>query len=157
MKMNKLKTKIPPPIIAFCFGLIMWAMSLYLHLYLYLLEHLSLFWIALTCIAIGLYLNIVSFINFVKHKTTVNPISPKKASKLVINGFYLFTRNPMYLGMVFILLGCAFLFGNIGCFLILPFFISTMNYLQIEPEEKVLEKNFGKSYLDYKMTVRRWL
>lgn len=153
--MNKLKTKIPPPIITLSFGVLMWVISLYFPLYL--IEHSSLFLIALVCIGVGLCLDIMSFINFLKHKTTVNPISPEKASKLVISGFYRLTRNPMYLGMAFILTGCAFLFGNIGAFLILPLYISTMNYLQIKPEEKVLENNFGESYLSYKKSVRRWI
>ena len=153
--MNKLKTKIPPPVITLSFGLIMWVASLFFPLYL--IAHSSLFWIALVSIGIGLCLDVMSFINFLKHKTTVNPIKPEKASNLVITGFYRFTRNPMYLGMLFILTGSAFLFGNIGSFLVLPFFILTMNYLQIKPEEKVLENNFGESYLEYKKSVRRWI
>jgi len=153
--MNKIKTKIPPPVITLSFGLTMWAVSI--NFPLGLIDHPSLFWIAIICIGFGLCLDVMSFINFLKHKTTVNPISPEKASKLVVTGFYRFTRNPMYLGMIFILTGSAFLFGNIGSFLVLPFFILTMNYLQIEPEEKVLENNFGESYLEYKKSVRRWI
>ena len=124
--MDRLKTKIPPPVITLSFGLIMWAMSLYFPLYL--IEHSSLFWIALFCIGIGLCLDVMSFINFLRHKTTVNPIKPEKASKLVVSGFYRFTRNPMYLGMIFILTGSAFLFGNIGSFLILPFLLGSRHH-----------------------------
>ncbi len=132
--MNKLKTKIPPPVITLCFGLIMWAMSFYFPFYI--IEHSYLFWTALVFIGMGVCLDVISFINFLKHKTTI---------------------NPMYLGMAFILLGSAFLFGNIGSFLVLPFFILAMNYFQIKPEEKMLENNFGENYLEYKKSVRRWI
>ena len=159
--MDKIKTKIPPPVITLCFGLIMWAMSLYFPYFSFeefgFFEEPKLFLIAIVCIAFGLCLDVVSFINFLKHKTTVNPIRPEKASALVINGFYRFTRNPMYLGMAFILTGSALLFANIGSLLVLPFFIACMNYLQIKPEEKILENIFKEGYLEYKKTVRRWL
>lgn len=94
---------------------------------------------------------------FLKAKTTVHPIKLHKSSALVTDGLYKFSRNPMYLAMLFALLAWgAYLghpFGIIG-----PIgFIFVMNRLQIEPEEKALETLFGEDYRLYKSRVRRWL
>lgn len=108
-------------------------------------------------IVVGVSMDIISFLNFQKNKTTVNPLSPEKATSLVIGGFYRFTRNPMYLGMLLILTGIAMLLASISSFLLLPVFVLAMNSLQIKPEEKALEKIFSEEYLNYKKKVRRWI
>jgi len=150
-----LKNKIPPPVIALTFGLLIWAMNLFVPIYIIPLGNVV--YVGYVLILFGLSLDIFSFINFVKNKTTVNPIKPQNASTLVITGFYRFSRNPMYLGMFNILLGVTLLLGDISGLLMLPLLIYTMNTLQIIPEEKVLEGIFGKDYLDYKANVRRWI
>jgi len=150
-----LKNKIPPPVIALSFGLLIWAMNLFVPIYVIPLGNIV--YVGYALILFGLFLDILSFINFVKNKTTVNPIKPQNASTLVISGFYRFSRNPMYLGMFNILLGVTLLLGDISGLLMLPPLILTMNTLQIIPEEKVLEEIFGKDYLDYKENVRRWI
>jgi protein-S-isoprenylcysteine O-methyltransferase Ste14 len=99
----------------------------------------------------------ISFFNFRIDQTTVNPISPEKSTNLVINSFYRFTRNPMYLGMLLVLTGTAMLFGDLSGILLLPLFIFTMNELQIKPKEIALEKIFSDQYVNYKKKVRRWL
>jgi protein-S-isoprenylcysteine O-methyltransferase Ste14 len=92
---------------------------------------------------------------FKKHKT---PPQPHKATKkLVIEGPYRYTRNPMYIGLNLVLLGLSFLFylpWVWGVFLIgLP-----INHWGIVlAEEEYLEKKFGKQYRDYKKRVRRWI
>ncbi len=53
---------------------------------------------------------------FKNQDTTVNPISIEKASSLVVSGIFKYSRNPMYLGMVLILLGLSFEFNMIGGF-----------------------------------------
>ena len=150
-----LKNKIPPPVIALSFGLLIWAMNLFVPIYVIPLGNIV--YVGYALILFGLFLDILSFINFVKNKTTVNPIKPQNASTLVISGFYRFSRNPMYLGMFNILLGVTLLLGDISGLLMLPPLILTMNTLQIIPEEKVLEEIFGKDYLYYKENVRRWI
>lgn len=153
--MSRIQNKIPPPIITLIIGLMMWSLNIYYPIQEY--DSTLLFYFGITFIVLGLYLDVVSFFNFRKNKTTVNPISPEKATNLVIGGFYRFTRNPMYLGMLSILTGTALLFGSLSPVVMLPFFIYTMNELQIMPEEIALEKIFSSQYTSYKQKVRRWL
>ena len=153
--MKTLHNKIPPPFIAIFFGLLMWLISLKLPLRQ--IDFAGSFYIACMLIAIGLYLDINSFFNFRKSNTTINPLSPEKASKLVVKGFYRVTRNPMYLGMLLILTGVAMFFGNLSSFLVLPLFVLVINILQIKPEEEALTKLFGIEYEVYMSSVRRWL
>ena len=94
---------------------------------------------------------------FRKAKTTINPTSPEKASYLVSGGIYRVTRNPMYLGMQFILIATIFKFGNYYGFIALPLFILYITQFQIKPEERIIEKIFGEEYCQYKKKVRRWL
>jgi protein-S-isoprenylcysteine O-methyltransferase Ste14 len=75
----------------------------------------------------------------------------------VTSGIYGFTRNPMYLGMLFVLIGWALYLGNALALLLLPVFIFYMNRFQIEPEERVLTTLFGPEFLEYASRVRRWI
>lgn len=107
--------------------------------------------------ALGAVIIAVSVSSFWRAKTTINPLAPAKAEKLVVRGFYTVSRNPMYLGMALMLVGvCLFLRegANVGVVLL---FVILMNLMQIEPEERALEAKFGKDYLDYKRRVRRWI
>jgi protein-S-isoprenylcysteine O-methyltransferase Ste14 len=63
----------------------------------------------------------------------------------------------MYLGMLSILLGVAFLLGSLSSFIGLPLFVLLITTQQIIPEEMILTNKFGQEYLDYKHRVRRWL
>jgi protein-S-isoprenylcysteine O-methyltransferase Ste14 len=153
--MKRLQNKIPPPVITLIIALAMWGLDFYCPIYV-ISDKYS--WIlGFLFISTGLFLDIVSFLGFTKNKTTVNPLRPDKSSSLVVDGFYRYTRNPMYLGMLLVLCGIAFLFGSVLVFIMLPIFIVIINELQIKPEENALTKIFDVSYLDYKKKVRRWL
>ena len=106
---------------------------------------------------IGVLVALAGMWEFRKAKTTINPTSPEKASYLVSGGIYRVTRNPMYLGMQFILIAAIFKFGNYYGFIALPFFILYITQFQIKPEERIIERIFGEQYLHYKKKVRRWL
>lgn len=150
-----MKNKIPPPVITLLFTLIARVIGIYFPFYP--LDSTLVKPYALILIVLGLSLDVVSFINFVRNKTTVNPIKPNKASKLVESGFYRFSRNPMYLGMLLLLTGITLLLGELVGLIVIPLFIFTMNYLQIIPEEKALSSIFRDSYEAYKKRVRRWI
>ena len=94
-------------------------------------------------------------LQFIKSKNTVVTVKP--ASSLQTSGIYSVSRNPMYLGLILIYLGMAFIFGNWWTLLLFPVLIVLINYLIILPEERYLIRAFGNSYSDYKNRVRRWI
>ncbi len=96
-------------------------------------------------------------LTFRKSGTTVDPRYPEKASELVKIGIYTFSRNPMYLGMLFVLTGIALYLGALSGFFIIPLFVLYMNYFQIMPEERILQEVFGEDFGDYRQKVRRWI
>jgi len=108
-------------------------------------------------IAVGLTIDLVSVLAFRKAKTTVTPLKPERASQLVISGFYRFSRNPMYLGMLLILIGAAIWFGSLANIAVLAGFVAYITAFQIKPEETRLEQLFGAEYRVYRQQVRRWL
>ncbi|MFI8606186.1 methyltransferase family protein [Cellulophaga baltica] len=105
---------------------------------------------------LGGAIGVVAVIQFVRKQTTVNPTKPETVSKLVINGLYRFTRNPMYLGLLLVLLAWGVYLGNAFNTLIAAGFVSYMNKFQIQPEEEALSKTFGSEYAAYLKNVRRW-
>ena len=92
---------------------------------------------------------------FRKADTGVVPFTPVKA--LVSHGPYRFTRNPMYLGMVGVLLGTAVLLGSLAPLVAIPLFIALIEWRFILAEEAMLVATFGEAYAEYKARVRRWL
>ncbi len=91
-------------------------------------------------------------------KTTVNPTKPTQVSSLVVNGIYRVSRNPMYLGFLFLLISWAFFLANVLALLLgPPVFVGYMNRFQIVPEEETLSLLFGDDFVSYKSMVRRWL
>ncbi len=93
---------------------------------------------------------------FRKRGTEILPHS-RTNKLLLIEGLYKFTRNPMYLGMILVLLGIAFLVGTLPMFLVPVVFFSIINFVFIPFEESKMQRQFGEGYSDYKRRVRRWL
>jgi len=86
------------------------------------------------------------------------PIRPfQQSTMLVITGVYSITRNPMYLGMVLVLLGMGLLLGTVAAFVPIPLFVWQIQRKFVVPEEAFLEGLFGQPYVGYKSRVRRWL
>ena len=108
------------------------------------------FWI------LGLVIMVTAAVQFRLARTTTNPLSPEKASRLVISGIFGYTRNPMYLAMLLFLLGLGLKLGNAFNTLVAAGFVYYMNHFQIKVEEKALERLFGKEYKLYCKAVRRW-
>ena len=105
--------------------------------------------------AAGLLILFWSFGLFKKKETPILP--GQKPTALVIEGPYKFTRNPMYLGVTTALAGVAIYLGDILSFLSPIVFFVFVSIRFIPREEKLMEKLFGKQYLDYKKRVRRWI
>lgn len=106
---------------------------------------------------IGMSLGVMGVTQFRKAQTTPNPQALEKVSSLVTSGIYRYSRNPMYLGLVLILLGWAFYLSHFLAFVLLPIFILYMTRFQIQPEEQMMARKFGKTYQAYLNKVRRWI
>lgn len=150
-----LELKIPPPVYMVLTAGLMWLLNKYFPIY----GLISTPWnqIGYLFMLMGLSLDASSIMQFFRAKTTVNPMRPEQASGLVTSGIYRFTRNPMYVGLLLLLIGFAILQGSLSALLLVPLFIVVLTRQQIIPEETILEAKFGHKYIDYKMSVRRWL
>lgn len=93
---------------------------------------------------------------FAIEKTEILPTSPANRV-LVTRGPYRISRNPMYLGMVLILLGTAVYFGTLPVFLAAIAQFLVLNFVFIPFEEEKMARQFGEQYAAYKRAVRRWL
>jgi protein-S-isoprenylcysteine O-methyltransferase Ste14 len=84
--------------------------------------------------------------------------SLKKSTKsLITSGIYHYTRNPVYLGFVFLLIGLPLSMGTYwGVILTWPLVVLTNNLI-IKHEEAWLAKEFNKEFQEYTSHVRRWL
>jgi protein-S-isoprenylcysteine O-methyltransferase Ste14 len=105
----------------------------------------------------GMSLGVMGVTQFRIAQTTPNPQALEKVSSLVTSGIYQYSRNPMYLGLVLILLGWAFYLSHFLAFVLLPVFILYMTRFQIQPEEQMMARKFGKTYQAYLNKVRRWI
>ena len=106
---------------------------------------------------LGAVICLSAVVSFRRAKTTVNPMRPDSTSSLVISGIYQYTRNPMYLGFLLLLLGWATFLSNLAPFALLPAFVVYMNHFQIRPEERALGSLFAQEYPAYLASVRRWI
>lgn len=103
----------------------------------------------------GIALLIVAAGLFSRANTDLVPF--RKVSALVTTGVYRYTRNPMYLGMVSVLLGCALAMGASAALLVAPVFAIIIEWRFIRPEEDMLRKLFPTDYPAYCARVRRWI
>ena len=81
----------------------------------------------------------------------------KRSTRIVTSGVFQQSRNPIYLGMVLLCTGIAFLVDSLWLLGLVPLFAAILQKGVIEPEEAYLERNFGEDYLRYKARVRRWI
>ena len=148
-----MKTTIPPPIVTLICGLaIYYSRSLFSFEFPIYANELS-----LLCLLIGVLLLFLAARLFRKHQTTVNPLKPEAASDLVTSGVFSLSRNPMYLGMLLILIALSMKFNPMGGILICSLFIGFITKFQIIPEETAMEKLFNNDYKAYRTKTRRWI
>lgn len=112
-------------------------------------------YLALILIGLGALSILPALITFFKSKNTLVTILPAKS--LQTKGIYSISRNPMYLGLLFLYSGIGLIKGNWWTFILIPLVIFVINQLVIIKEENYLERAFGKEFLDYKCNVRRWI
>tara|TARA_B100001027_G_C16089588_1_gene251065 strand:+ start:174 stop:620 length:447 start_codon:yes stop_codon:yes gene_type:complete len=148
-----MNTKIPPPIVTLIFGLCIYFSGPYFPEYIFSMVN----FLSGLILFVGVCILIVSAASFRKHQTTINPLKPEQATSLVISGVFSFSRNPMYLGMVFILISISVKFNLLGGLLITLLFALFITKFQIIPEEAAMNKLFPKEFASYKKNTRRWI
>ena len=153
--MNALEHRIPPPLVMLLTAFAMWQFAR-------LLPRVEVDDTVRLVLA-GLFLTDALFCclagvcSFRRAHTTVDPLHPEKASRLVTGGIYRVSRNPMYLGFAIFLLAWAVFLASLWMLLGVPAFMIFISRFQIQPEERVLASLFGDEYRDYRAQVRRWL
>jgi len=128
-----------------------------LHLFLPGFQLLPVPWnlLGILPLIIGVVVSTLAEKQFHKVKTTVKPF--QQATTLVIDGFFYYSRNPMYLGFVLALIGIGAILGSLTPFLIIAIFIALINYKFIFIEEQMLQTTFGHAWLEYAKNTRRWI
>ena len=111
--------------------------------------------IGLVFLGSGLILNLIADKAFHQIGTTVKPF--QESSGLVTDGVFQISRNPMYLGMVMILMGIAMIMRSLSPFLITILFAILIDRTYIRAEEQMLAETFGTKWQAYKEKTRRWL
>ena len=148
-----IKTKIPPPLVALTFGfLINYTKDIFPKI-----EIRNQIIFGSFMIIIGLIIILSAIILFKKYQTTITPLNPSNATKLITDGIYKFSRNPMYLGLLLVLVGISIILSLTGGFFFILLFILYINLFQIIPEENAMVDLFKDEFLEYKKNVRRWI
>ncbi len=112
-------------------------------------------WLGYVLVLLGIVLAGSAARRFIRAHTTTYPHG--SVATIVTSGPYGFSRNPIYLGLVCLLIGFSFVFRTYWGLILSPLFIVLMNMLVIQHEETYLEGKFGEVYTNYKSHVRRWL
>ena len=150
-------TRLPPPLIILLLaGAMSLATDLSPQLALPLPLHAS--WaVAGLCALVSLLLGLWALWSFRRAGTTVDPRHPERTRQLVTGGIYRWSRNPMYLALLLLLLAWSLLLANALALLGIPLCFCYLDRLPIRHEEHHLQRKFGAVYRDYQQRVRRWL
>ena len=151
--MNTSIPRIPPPV----FFLAAIVLMILLHQFIPMGRWLDYPWryIGIIIIVLGFSLSLGSGIFF--RKLGTNPRPGSKANLIVTKGPFKYTRNPMYLGLITMLIGISVLLGTFSPLIIIPILFIILHIQFVLREEKWMEEWFGKSYLEYKSKTPRWL
>lgn len=154
--MPSLALKIPPPVVAACVAVAMWLLS-HVAPTLFSTSDLARIGMAVAIALLGGAISLAGILEFRRARTTVNPLKPHRASALVVSGIYKLTRNPMYVGLLLVLVAWAVFLSATWPFVGPVVFVAYIGRFQIAPEEKVMAEKFGAEYAAYKLRVRKWL
>ena len=143
----------PPPLI-FLSGLLVGGFVAWHHPFPILPKTVAIV-VGILLIVVGIGAIATTWTQMRKAKTNIEPWKPTTA--ILDTGFYGYSRNPIYVAMIFIYLGVSCLFNSIWFLPFLPVAILIIYFGVILREEKYLTRKFGESYLNYKAKVRRWI
>lgn len=153
--MQSLELKVPPLIVVALTALAMWGLSRLFPSATFELPGSGIASLAMALL--GAAIALAGVIAFRNSRTTVDPRTPDAASTVVIGGIYRISRNPMYLGFLFVLTGWGVYLSNATAALLLPAFVAYLNAFQIKPEERILLAKFGPRFAEFMESVRRWV
>ncbi len=148
-----MKWLIPPVLVALCL-LLMIALRNTFPIAT-ILQNNSTIYIGSPFILIGLSFIFITAYNFKEVETNIHTFH--KPNKLITSGLFQFSRNPIYLGFLLILLGAAINLNAISTFIGPIIFFLAANFWYIPFEEEAATSQFGNEYLEYKNKVRRWI
>ena len=153
--MKSLEARIPPPALAAAIAGAMWATSRLAPL----LQIPGAWRLGTTAafVLMGIGFSAGGVLAFRRARTTLNPTKPEQASSLVRSGVYRVTRNPMYVGLLCVLVAWAVFLSSAWALLGPLIFVLYIGRFQIAPEERALAKLFGSEFAEYQVKVRRWL
>ena len=155
MSSHTLELKIPPVVVVAIAMALMWLTARATPTLLVLFPGRMV--LSILFVALGVAIIAAGVRSFVKANTTVNPHQPSASTFVVTTGIYRITRNPMYLGMLLVIVAWMIYLANAAA-AIFPFlFAAYITRFQIQPEERVLIEKFGAAYEAYRASVRRWL
>jgi protein-S-isoprenylcysteine O-methyltransferase Ste14 len=104
---------------------------------------------------VGLVALAESFSRFaLRGRGTPAPVMPPR--RLVVSGLYRYVRNPMYVAVLWIVVGQALLFGSRRLLAYAALVWVTVHLWVLLYEEPVLRARFGAEYVAYTAAVRRW-
>lgn len=149
-----MELKVPPALVFLCFGLMMYLLAEFLPIGYF--DFYGRMLLTKILVGIGVLIGVLALFQFKSASTTIDPTKPDKASNLVVGGIFKFSRNPMYLALLLVLLALGVFLGNAFNTLIAAGFVGYMNRFQIIPEERILLEKFGRSFKDYCILTRRW-
>jgi protein-S-isoprenylcysteine O-methyltransferase Ste14 len=150
-----MRPRIPPPIVMLLAASAMWALHHWLPLGRWIAPPWN--WLGALAASAGVAIIATAMLTFRKAQTTINPLDPSKASQLVTGRVYRLSRNPMYLGLLLLLVGWALWLGSASPWLVPPLFVIVITVAQIVPEEEALGRLFGERYRAYRQSVPRWI
>lgn len=113
--------------------------------------------LAIVNLTIGLTIIILAVWHFRRQRTTVNPHFPENSSLLITSGILQRTRNPMYLGFVFIIIAAGLAVQSFLFPIVAIGFILYITRFQIIPEERALLKLFPQEFAQYTKSTPRWI
>jgi len=149
------KPFVPPPVIAVMIGVLMWwAQSFVPVVEVPAAPRIA---VATAIALVALVFDLAGLYAFRRARTSINPLHPARASALVVTGIYRVTRNPMYVGLLLLLVAWAVYLSSLWLLAGPLVFILYMNRFQIGVEERVLFERFPEEYAAYCSRVRRWL
>ena len=112
-------------------------------------------WCGAAVFGIGFVIAVWAIVMILRAGSHVETVKP--TTSIVADGPYRFTRNPIYLGMLFGQIGLAIAFDSLWLLATMLPFYWVLRYGVIAREEVYLERKFGADYLSFKSRVRRWL